>query len=849
MTQRAATGLVMIAILGVLSCTTADEPGEEGLSVTATVSECVGVGGFATLTASSADTEVLVYRWSLERKPEAEGDLAIHEPRSAITTTDELTVAGGEYIFRVTATDRSGRSDSAWATLTVDGPAGASGDFCVTLDGPGELGIDEEGTYSATVEREGTFTYSWEALGSNGAPAANVGFGSPTEAETTAVVSGMDELTVRVTVKDVDTGEVGVGQLALVVIEKAELTTPSPLMLSNAKVELTAARPDVSDDAEIRYFWEVAQGPGTLESAGIPGPQNTLTATGEGTIKVKVELLLIEPDGSRRIEGEVTVVTYAASGDNQRPRVDIELEHFGTVRMALEVDAAPNTVANFLQYVDSGFYNGTVMHRIRPSAPGLVLGGLFESSGGSLAPKEGVLPAIDSEAPNGLSNLRGMVGLALDEGDVDSNGEVSGNPVDPDSGAAAFFINLIDNAELDAAPRRTVFAEVLDGLEVLDAIGQVVTAPRAGIGDSVPVEDVVIQSVGRAGGISVSISGSATGTVDERLELTASAQSAVGTVSYAWRVEAGEANLDDDDQETVGVTPTAAGELIIEVTATDGSTQEQATASQTITVEEAAGPLAITATGPDILLVGDEGQLSAEVEDAEGFDEINYAWEVVAGDATLDNQLVAEPMLTAEMGETVQLRVSVTALNGTDARTGETELYVVTIAQERPQVVYTITGFGDVVFEMREDLTPKTVANLLRYVDDGFYSDTVIHRVVPDFVIQAGGYRIDDNGEYQELDTRDPVVSEAETALSNTVDTVAMALSGGNADSGTSQWFINLTDNSASLDGQNFTAFATLVEGKSVVEAIAAVDTETNPLGGEASRPVTPVVIESAARR
>jgi cyclophilin family peptidyl-prolyl cis-trans isomerase len=240
-----------------------------------------------------------------------------------------------------------------------------------------------------------------------------------------------------------------------------------------------------------------------------------------------------------------------------------------------------------------------------------------------------------------------------------------------------------------------------------------------------------------------------------------------------------------------------------------------------------------------------------EIESDEEFDETTYTWEVVKGDATLDDPTVAEPTLTASTGETIQLRVEVAATGATDAWAGEAEVFVVTITEDRPQVVLTITEFGEMVFELRADVAPQTVANFLRYVDDEFYDGLLIHRVVPEFVIQGGGYRPAEDGELEEVEVRDPVPSEADNGLSNVRGTVAMALRGGDADSGTSQWFVNLVDNDGSavadLDAQDFTVFATVIEGMDVVDELAEV--ETGSRSGMADVPVEDVIIESARRQ
>ena len=154
------------------------------------------------------------------------------------------------------------------------------------------------------------------------------------------------------------------------------------------------------------------------------------------------------------------------------------------------------------------------------------------------------------------------------------------------------------------------------------------------------------------------------------------------------------------------------------------------------------------------------------------------------------------------------------------------------------------TNFGDITIDLHPELAPITVENFTGYVEDGFYDVLVFHRVVEDFMIQAGAYDADLN--YQPP-TRDPIVNEF--GLSNVRGTVAMAKLGGDPDSATSQFFINLTDNSGpppALDTQNggFTVFGDVILGMDVVDSIAQVSTySTNGLDNV---PEEPVIIEKA---
>lgn len=131
------------------------------------------------------------------------------------------------------------------------------------------------------------------------------------------------------------------------------------------------------------------------------------------------------------------------------------------------------------------------------------------------------------------------------------------------------------------------------------------------------------------------------------------------------------------------------------------------------------------------------------------------------------------------------------------------------------------TVLGNFEVNLYDKTTPKTVANFLAYVEAEAYNNTVIHRTKKDFVVQGGGYSFVTTDKLDAITTRAAV--ENEPVYSNVRGTIAMAKLGNNPNSATSQWFINLSDNSTTLDKQNggFTAFGEVVGGMDVVLAIA----------------------------
>lgn len=134
------------------------------------------------------------------------------------------------------------------------------------------------------------------------------------------------------------------------------------------------------------------------------------------------------------------------------------------------------------------------------------------------------------------------------------------------------------------------------------------------------------------------------------------------------------------------------------------------------------------------------------------------------------------------------------------------------------------TALGNIEMELLKEDAPKTVANFLRYIENDKYYKSFIHRSAPGFIIQGGGFTYAGAGQAPGIIPYDPV--ENEFKISNTRGTVAMAKLSNQPDSATSQWFINLADNSANLDGQNggFTVFARVVgNGMAVADAIATL--------------------------
>ncbi|MCB2428087.1 peptidylprolyl isomerase [Methylophaga pinxianii] len=166
-----------------------------------------------------------------------------------------------------------------------------------------------------------------------------------------------------------------------------------------------------------------------------------------------------------------------AEGGSTETKVKLSTNH-GDIVIALNAEKAPETVANFIRYVEAGFYDGTIFHRVIENF--MIQGGGFDES---FKQKKTQTP-IQNEADNGLSNKRGSIAMA--------------RTGDPHSATAQFFINTKDNDFLNYRGKTmqdwgyAVFGEVVEGMDVVDSIRKVTTTMRGGHQD-VPEETVVIE--------------------------------------------------------------------------------------------------------------------------------------------------------------------------------------------------------------------------------------------------------------------------------------------------------------------------------------------------------------------
>jgi len=174
----------------------------------------------------------------------------------------------------------------------------------------------------------------------------------------------------------------------------------------------------------------------------------------------------------------LSALAVSAQSDDKHPVVVLDTS-FGPITIELDQEKAPITVANFLKYVDSGFYDNLIFHRVMPRF--MIQGGGFDTN--MREKSEGQYGKIKNESGNGLSNAPGTIAMA--------------RTPDPNSAQNQFFINVGDNRRLDdSGGGYAVFGKVIGGMDVVNKIVNVKTTSK-GPHDDVPVEAVMIKTARR----------------------------------------------------------------------------------------------------------------------------------------------------------------------------------------------------------------------------------------------------------------------------------------------------------------------------------------------------------------
>ena len=169
------------------------------------------------------------------------------------------------------------------------------------------------------------------------------------------------------------------------------------------------------------------------------------------------------------------------------------------------------------------------------------------------------------------------------------------------------------------------------------------------------------------------------------------------------------------------------------------------------------------------------------------------------------------------------------------------------MADEKNPMVLLETTEGDILLELFPDKAPETVKNFLEYVDEGFYNNTIFHRVIPNFMIQGGGMDM----RMKEKKTHAPIKNEADNGLKNERGSIAMARTM-DPHSASAQFFINHSDNeflnhrAPTMDGWGYAVFGKVIDGMDTVDKIAKV--KTGVVNGYEDVPKDSIVITKASR-
>ncbi len=531
------------------------------------------------------------------------------------------------------------------------------------------------------------------------------------------------------------------------------------------------------------------------------------------------------------------LVTSTAFNYLINPQITLQ-SSLGTVVLELYPEQAPITVSNMLAYVDGEFYDNTLFHR--------VIDGFMVQGGGltsGLVAKTPTYGAIPLESNSGLSNVRGSIAMARTNV--------------ADSATTQFFINQVDNTFLNyssaASPGYAVFGQVVSGLAVIDSIAQVATTTVGGYAD-VPVADITITSIRQT------VAGSSITNADT---LQVSGLEAGAQWSYSldggssWNTGSGSsfalplgdyaaAQIQVRQTDAAGNASTSSGKLTsalaitdIDVTLTDNlpGTANRSTGNVAYTLQfsESVSGLAaddFTATNGTVASVTGSGS----------------AWTV--------NITPTLGVASGMIGLTLKAGAVSDALGNLNASAANSSQAIDTVAPVAPKLVtstafnYLVnpqvtlqTSLGTVVLELYPEQAPITVANMLAYVDGGFYDNTLFHRVINDFMVQGGGFNA---GLAYKTPTYGAITLESNNGLSNVRGSIAMARTSV-ADSATSQFFINQVDNTylnySSAASPGYAVFGQVVSGLSVIDSIAQVATAT--VGSYTNVPVTDVVITS----
>ena len=613
---------------------------------------------------------------------------------------------------------------------------------------------------------------------------------------------------------------------------------------SASPIGLTINGGDGADNLTGSVFDDFVNGDGGDDTlAGLDGVDAISGGLGADTIR--------GDDSASATGGADTIVGGVAN-----PLVTFQT-NFGDIPIELFADQAPNTVASFLDYVNDDDYINSFIHR---SVPGFIIqGGGFITSETTFNQATTVVTPVPTDPPilnegNGVgnrSNVRGTISTAQQGGNI--------NTFD-----SQWFVNLVDNPGLDSVPH-VVFGNVLD-MTVPDLIATLapfdLTAQTGnGALTDVPLSDTPASLNGNfvvVNSVTVSIVPSSTSTDVDGNDLIFGAGGADfifgsdgndtivgdggddtldggnGDERFIWNngdgtdsIDGGagrdvqEVNFGDLSGEGDVVTVTDGGGGRVNVARAAGATLGAFSLNlgtvETIELNLLAGDDMVDASASPIALTINGGDGGDTISGSAFDDRINGD----AGDDFLMG-LDGADIISGGLGsDTIRGDAAASLTGGADTIVG---------GIANPMVIFR-TNFGDIPVELFADQAPNTVASFLDYVDDDDYINSIIHRSVPGFIIQGGGFTTSQEAFVQgttfisNVPTDPPILNEGNALgnRSNVRGTISTAQQGGNINTFTSQWFVNLADN-LSLDAVPHVVFGNVLD-MTVPDLIAALAT------------------------
>ncbi len=420
---------------------------------------------------SDGNQDALTYRWSFVSKPfGSSATLSTPSDVKPYFTPD----LAGLYLFKLVVND--GKVNSSTATITVTA-------FLTNTQPVASAGADQNSVLGAQVTLDGS-----------GSSDANHDVLSYVWTLTEKPVGSSAELAKRTTVTPTFKPDVaGSYTCALVVNDGSVDSNPATVTVNAVAVNVApvanagvnknvvagtstvvtldgSGSSDVNGDT-LTYHWSFVSKPsGSIAILSDPTVVHpSFVAYDYGTYVIS----LVVNDGT--VDSLPSTITVTAS----KPDTIVSMvTNYGTITLSLNNNSAPLSTGNFITYVNSGFYNNTLFHRVIPGF--MIQGGGYTA--GSFTEKT-TNAAIKNEATNGLKNLRGTIAMART--DI------------VDSATSQFFINLVDNASLDHTDTNygyAVFGTVISGMDVVDTIAAVTTGSANGL-QNVPVSQVIINSV------------------------------------------------------------------------------------------------------------------------------------------------------------------------------------------------------------------------------------------------------------------------------------------------------------------------------------------------------------------